>query len=74
LKGSFLAESIDGIRADAQALLHLALNRLARSQDGLQLQAGEGFERIEPLRGKEAAGGDLNRSIVAFEREDLFLQ
>src|SRR5216683_1543762 len=39
LKGGLLAERIDGVGTDAEAFLHFPLNRLARSQHGLEPQA-----------------------------------
>ena len=62
------------VRADAEALLHLALDGLARRQHRLEAQAGHGLERIQALRGEQAAGGHFHAAVDAPQRQQFFLQ
>ena len=62
------------VRADAQALLHLALDGLAGRQHRLEVQARQRLERIQPLRGKQAAGGHFHRAVHAPQRQQFFLE
>ena len=74
LERLLFVERADGVRAHAQALLHLALDRLRWRQHGTQAQARHTLERVEPLGRKEPAGGHLHRAIHAAERQQLILQ
>src|ERR1041385_1839244 len=49
LEGSFLAQNIDGITPDSKPLLHFALDRLRRSQQGSEIQTGQRLERVQSL-------------------------
>ena len=69
-----LVERADGVRADAEMLLHLALDGLAGREDRREREAGHGLEGVEALRGEEAAGGDFHRAVGAAQREQLLLQ
>jgi len=74
LEAFFLTERADRIRADAQALFHLALNRFGRGENRLQIQARQSFQRIQPLRCEKAACGDFHRAVGALERKQFLLQ
>ena len=69
-----LVERADGVRADAEMLLHLALDGLAGREDRREREAGHGLEGVEALRGEEAAGGDFHRAVGAAEREQMLLE
>ena len=43
-------------------------------EDRLEIQAGHRLQRVEPLRGKEPAGGHFHRAVDALEREQFLLQ
>ena len=74
LETFFLVERADGVRADAEALFHFALDGFAGGEDGLEVQARQRFQRVESLRGEEAAGGDFDGAVDAFERKQFLLQ
>ena len=67
--GLFLVQRVDGVRADAEVLLDFALDGFARGEDGLEVQAGQGFQRVESLRGEEPAGGDFDRAVQRAAKE-----
>ena len=58
----------------AEAFLDLALDGFARGEHGLELEPRHRLQRIETLRGEEAAGGDFHRAVGAAQREQLLLQ
>src|SRR5262249_20106847 len=70
----FLRERIDRVRSDTEPLLHLALNRFARCQNRFELQPRDRFQRVQPLRGKQPAGGDFYRAVGASQWEKFFLE
>ena len=74
LQRFFLAEGVDGVGADAETLLHLALDDFGGGQDGLEVQAGDGLAGVESLGGEEAADGDFHGAVDALEREDFLLK
>ena len=74
LEAVFLVERADGVRADAEAFFHLALDGFAGGEDRLEVQAGQRLERVQPLRGEQPAGGDFDRAVDALEREQFLLQ
>src|SRR5437899_11783571 len=63
LKGGLLPERIDSVSADAEAILHFRLNRLARSQHGTEAKATNGLVLVQPLSREEAAGGHVNAAV-----------
>ena len=74
LQGRVLVQRVNGVRADAEMFFHLALDGLARGEDRLDLQAGQGLEGVQPVRGEQAAGGDLHRAVDPLERQQLLLE
>ena len=72
--GFFLVEGADGVSADAEALLHLALHGFGGGQHRLEIQAGEGFQGVKALGGKQAAGGDFHAAVDPLQGEDFLLQ
>ena len=58
----------------AQPLLHLPLDGFARSQHRLEVQAGHGLERIQPLGGEQPAGGHFHAAVDSPQRQQLLLQ
>src|SRR5437899_287092 len=74
LEGCLFAEGVNRIRADTQALLHFALDNLARGQNRLEIQARERFKRVQSLSRKQPAGRDLDRPVLPPERQQLLLQ
>ena len=74
LDALFLLERADGVRADAETLFDFALDGFGGGEHRLEVQAGQGFERVEPLRGEQPAGGHLDVAVVALEREQFLLQ
>ena len=73
-EAGLFVERADGVRADAEMLLHLALDGLAGREDRREREARHGLERVEALRGEEAAGGDFHHAVRAPEREQMLLQ
>ena len=73
-KAFFLVERADGVGADAEALFHFALDGFAGGEHRLEVQAGQGFQRVESLRGEQPAGGDFHGAVDALEREQFLLQ
>ena len=65
LKGRFLIQRVDGVRADAEPLLHFALNGLGGSKDGLEPQARHGFERVQPLGREEPARRNFDGAVCS---------
>ena len=74
LKTFFLVERADGVGADAEAFLDFALDGFAGGENRLEVQAGHGLQRVESLRGEQAAGGDFHRAVEALERKQFLLQ
>ena len=74
LKTFFLVERADGVRTDAEAFFDFTLDGFRRGENRFEVQACHRFQRVETLRGKETAGGDLHRAVVARERKQFFLQ
>ena len=65
LKWGFLVQRVDGVRADAEPLLHFALNGLGGSKDGLEPQARHGFERVQPLGREEPARRNFDGAVCS---------
>ena len=74
LKRLVLVERADGVGADAEALFDFALDGFAGGEDRPEMQAGHGLQRVESLRGEQAAGGDFHRAVGALERKEFLLQ
>jgi hypothetical protein len=74
LERRFFFERADGVSADAEALLHFALDDFARREHRLELQTGERLEGVESLRREEAARGDFHRAVHSAQREQFFFE
>ena len=74
LDGFLLVEGADGVGAHAEALFDFALDGFAGGEDRLEVQAGQRFQRVQSLRGKEAAGGHLHQAVHAAEWQQFLLQ
>jgi hypothetical protein len=48
----FLVERADGVGADAEAFFDFALDGFGGGENRLEVQAGQGFQRVKTLRGK----------------------
>ena len=73
-EAGLLVERADGVRADAEMLLHLAGDGLGRRENGLERKARHSLEGIEALRGEKPAGGDFHAAVGALEGEEMLLQ
>ena len=74
LERRLLVQRVDGVRADAEALLHLALDGFAGREHGLEAQARHRLERVQPLGREQPAGGDLDVPVDAAQRKQFLLQ
>ena len=74
LNAFFLLQRADGVGADAEAFFDFALDGFGGGEHRLEVQAGQGFQRVETLRGEEAAGGHLDVAVHALERKQFLLQ
>ena len=74
LKTFFLVERADGVRAHAEAFFHFALDRFTGGENGSEIQSRQCFERVQPLRREQPAGGDFHRAVETPERKQFLLQ
>src|ERR1039458_7948985 len=74
LDALFFLQRADGVRADAEAFFNFALDGFARGENRLEVQAGQSFQRVESLRGKQTACRDFDVAVHALERKQFLLQ
>ena len=70
----FFFQRADGVSTDTEIFFNFALDGFADCENRLEVKTSQGFQRVKTLRGKKAAGGDFNGTVVAFERKQFFLQ
>src|SRR5437879_9548099 len=68
------AQRIDCVCAHPQSLLDLTLDRLSRSQHGLEIETREGLERVQTLGCEQAAGCYFHDAIITAKWKQLFLE
>ena len=74
LERRLLVQGVNGVGADAQVFLHLALDGFGGREHGLDLQAGKGLEGVQALGGEEPAGGDFHGAVDALKGKQFFLE
>ena len=74
LEAFLLFEQVERVRADAEVLLDLALQRLAGREHGLELEVGERLEAVQPRRGEQPAERDLDVPVFLAQRQHFLPQ
>ena len=74
LEAFLLFEQVERVRADAEVLLYLALERRAGREHGLELEVGERLEAIQPRRGEQAAERYFDVPVFLAQRQHLLPQ
>ena len=65
LERSLLAQGVNRIGANPEALLHFPLNGLGGSEDRLEAQTGHRLQGVHSLSGEEPAGGYFDTAVDA---------